>query len=430
MLRILKNTTIILFTISLLSTKCFAVTTQVHLTGLSTTAINTASTIFVYPNAGGGGSTTETNRVFPSPTEGNITYLKACLTVDPANGAGVQSVSFTARVASADSSTTCTVTEGDSDLCCESTTASAYTAGQLLSLEVTPANTPTAANFTTVIHTQDSTDKKTFYGSNGNGNVSNSATNYQAFVPGSNPQTDENMAQVPIPYDFTATALYCQSMFGSPGTGNSYTMAVVHNGSTVGTLTCAISGTGTTCNDTTNTFTGSAGDTLSVEIIPASTPTARPIACGVALTNTGGGFMLAGGQSANYADALNTYYHPLSGPFSYSTTEGDRTQKISAVTLKAAYGDLFVAPDNGALTQSYTYTVRDDAGATGCSFVISEAAVSGSDTACTDVIAVDSDIGYELVPSLIPAATGGWVSVWGILTTEDTAVSRRRWDIS
>lgn len=428
MLRILKNTTIILFTISLLSTKCFAVTTQVHLAGLSTTAINTAATTFVHFHASGGGNTTETNRQVPAPTAGNITYIKACLTVDPANGVGVQSVSFTARIATADSSTTCTVTEGDSDLCCESTTASAYTAGQLLSFEITPANTPAASNFTIVTHTQDSTDKKTFYLGGNNNNVSNSATNYLAFSPGSSPVTDENLTQIPIPFDWTFSALYCQSMFGSPGTGNSYTMTVYKNGITTSDISCAITETGTTCNDTSSTLTGSAGDTISIEVIPASTPTARPIACGIALTNTAGGFALLGGQNSNYADAINTYYHPLSGPFSYSITEGDRTQKTSAITLKAAYGALFVAPDNGALTQSYTYTIRDDVGPTGCSFVISETDVTGNDSACADIIAVDSAIDYELVPALVPAATGGWVSVWGILTTEDTA--RRRWDIS
>ena len=114
----------------------------------------------------------------------------------------------------------------------------------------------------------------------------------------------------------------------------------------------------------------------------------------MALTNTIGGFALFGGQNSNYSDATSTFYHPLAGPFSYSTTESGRTQKISAVTLRTAYGALFTAPDNGAGTQSYTYTIRDDAGATGCSFAVSEAEITNSDIACTDVVAVYSNFLY------------------------------------
>ena len=420
----IKKFLIALFTILLTSAKCFALTTQVHLVGGSTVAINTGATLFVQFQGLGGGSTTEANRQFPVPTAGTITYMKACLTADPANGAGVQSVSFTERIATGDSSTTCTVTEGDSDLCCDTSTTSAYTAGQLLSVEITPANTPAASNFTVITHTQDDTNNKTFYGS-GQSNASDSATNYQAFVSGSSPQTDENLSQIPIPFDWTFSALYCESMFGSPGSGNSYTMTVYKNGITTADISCAISGIGTTCSDASSTLTGSAGDTISLEIIPALTPTVRPITCGIAITNTTGGFALFGGQTSNYSDAVSTFYHSLSGPFSYSTTEGDRTQKASAITLKATYGALFTAPDNGAGTQSYTYTIRDDAGATGCSFAVSEAQITNSDIACTDVIAVDSAVGYELVPANTPVATGGWVGVWGILTSEAAGRTRR-----
>ena len=381
--------------------------------------------MYTYFNGGDGGSTSsEINRQHPAGSAGDITYMKACLTADPDNGAGVQSVSFTERIASADSSTTCTITEGDGDLCCESTTASAYTAAQLIDIEVTPANTPAASNFKVITHTVDSTANTMIFGSKGT-NASNSETNYQAFQAGSVPQTDKNLTQIPVPFDWTFAALYCETLFGSPGGGNSYTMTIYDNGVAVGDISCVISGTGTTCNDTASTASGSAGDTVSLEIIPASTPTARPIGCGLALTNTVGGFALFGGSTGNYPDATNTYYHPLANSFSYSATETDKTQNISAVTLRTAYGALFTAPDNGAGTQSYTYTVRDDTAGTGCSFAVSEAEITNSDTACTDVIAVDSAVGYELVPANTPAATGGWVSVSAILTSEIQAEGRR-----
>ena len=115
-----------------LTNPCYAVTTQVHLAGSSSTAINTASTIFVYLSGSGGGSTTEANRQHPAGSAGTIVYMKACLTTDPANGVGIQSVSFTTRIATADSSTTCTISEGDSDLCCETSTTSAYTTTQFV----------------------------------------------------------------------------------------------------------------------------------------------------------------------------------------------------------------------------------------------------------------------------------------------------------
>ena len=390
--------------------------TQVHLSGMSTTAVNVAATTYTALNGTGTG-TTQFARACPAADAGNITYMKACVTVDPANGAGVQSVTFTEQVALVDSSTTCTITEGDSDLCCESSTASAYTAGQALLIEVTPANTPAAANFTVVTHTVSSTANKLFLCANESGNADVTNVEYNPWVPGQN-GTTENNVQIPFPFDTTFIGLYCQSS-APASAGDTYTMTIMENGAAVADISCAISGgTATTCNDTSSTLTGVAGDVYSMRITPNSTPDAVIVACSYGFTNTVGGFMWSGGTQTNYADAISTFYHSPVGVSTYSATESDKTNKTSAVTLRSAYGALFVAPDNGALEQGYTYTIRDDAASTGCEFFISEAEITDSDTACTDVIAVDSAVGYQLAPTLVPVATGGWVSVSAILTSE------------
>lgn len=397
----------------LISTPVLA-NTQVHLGGSSGSAINTAALRYV-PLDGIGTSTAEDGKSCPIPDSGDITYMKACLSADPENGAGVQSVVFTIRLNEADAATTCTVSEGST--CCETSTGSAYAAGDRIAIAMTPANTPAAANYTVVTHTVSDTANKMFLCANKEAAADTTTVEYYTF-PMNGSTTTENNAQTPFPFDTTFTGLYCASS-APASVGDTYTMTIMENGAAVSDIACAISGgTAVDCNDTASTLASVAGDTISLRVTPNSTPDAVIIGCGLGFTNTVGGFMLAGGSTSNYADAISTFYHALNSNQSYSTTENTRTQQSAAITLRAAYGALFTAPDNGALEQGYTYTIRDDAAGTGCSFFISEAEITDSDTTCTDVIAVDSAVGYELAPTLVPVATGGWVSVSAILSSE------------
>ena len=67
-----------------------------------------------------------------------------------------------------------------------------------------------------------------------------------------------------------------------PGTGSTYIISVDQNG-VAGALTCTISGTGTSCTDTTHTMTAAVGDQFDYLVTPLATPApvATVIKCSV-----------------------------------------------------------------------------------------------------------------------------------------------------
>jgi hypothetical protein len=70
---------------------------------------------------------------------------------------------------------------------------------------------------------------------------------------------------------------------GDPGTGNSYAFTVMRNGVATA-ITCTVSGNSTTtCSNVVNTQSFTAGDTISLQSVPASSPTARSVSWSVKL---------------------------------------------------------------------------------------------------------------------------------------------------
>lgn len=372
-----------------------------------------------------GTNTTEANRRMVASSAGTIIRMMACISVDPNNGAGTQSVTFAARINGATTSTSCTISEGDTDLCCDTETTSTYSAGQTIAGIQTAANTPVAFNFWGWTMAVDNTNNKTIYnGSTESSALSNSATQYGTFAASNGTNATENLEQVPMPFAGNVVALYVL-LIDSPDNGagtQSYTFKVYKNGSATGGNTCAISETATTCNDTSTSLSFNAGDTLSWEYVPANTPTARRANVSIAVTNSVGGFALFGGQpgtgSTNF-DGTTTMYHPVQGPFTWNATETNRQQISSQIQLWSLYADLNTAPDNGAGTQTYTLTARDDAAATGCSCVVSEANVNCNDTCNPDDVLVNSKTALESVPAGTAAGSGGFIGVHAFIPPRD-----------
>ena len=416
----LIKTSLFLF-LFLFSSQVHAETIQLWTAGHTLAAIGTAAATNYFMNvmSSSGQNTTEANRRSVAPSAGTVLRMKATLTTAPDNGANSQTVTFAMRINGSTTSTTCTITETETS--CESNTTSTYTAGQALAVIQTAANTPAASNFYVWIWAVDDTNNKTIYsGSTESSLMSASATGYGSFAASNGGgSTTENVVQAPMPFAGTVVALYVL-LDGSPDLGagtQSYTFKI-YIGGAGSTSTCAISETATTCNDTTNQPTFTAGQTLSWEVIPAGTPTARRVAISIAVTNTVGGFAFIGGINGATSLGASTLYHPIHGPFSWNATETNRQQGISQVQLWALYVDMFTAPDNGAGTQTYTWTVRDDVAATNCSCVVSEAETTCNDT-CTDDVIVDSKMTLENVPASTPTASGGFAGVWAFINPRD-----------
>lgn len=79
----------------------------------------------------------------------------------------------------------------------------------------------------------------------------------------------------------TIKNLYC-AVSTAPGSAKSFAFTYRKNGASQ-TLTCTISGSGTTCNDTTHTFTVAAGDLVSIQSNPTGSPTSSTGNCAAEL---------------------------------------------------------------------------------------------------------------------------------------------------
>ena len=76
---------------------------------------------------------------------------------------------------------------------------------------------------------------------------------------------------VPMPAAGTISHLYAESDV-APSSGDSFTLTVMKNGSAQ-SVTCAISDTATAANDTSNSFTVTAGDLINIRMVAtAGTP--------------------------------------------------------------------------------------------------------------------------------------------------------------
>ena len=414
MIKLFKSILFILF----LSTSAFAETIQLHQMGtLDGATIAASGNNFTVFGSGGSFSTAEANRQSLAPTAGTVIRMKAYLATDPANGAGVQSVTIAIRINGATSSTSCTITEGSTS--CQSDVTSTYTAGQTLAIIQTAANTPTLSRLDVWVWTVDNTNNQTMHlASTAGTNMSNAAANYYPFVPGNVGNATENLAQVPMPFAGNITALYIK-LGTFPGVGKQYVFTIYKNGSAVGGNTCTISGgSATTCNDTVTSLAFNAGDTITLESNPGTTPTATTLRAGILVTNTVGGFMLAGGQSsATSFDGINNKYHAFSSQ-GWQATEAAGDVFASQVQIRNLYFEVNTAPDNGAGTQTYTGTIKNLSGTTGCSCVISEAAVNCNST-CTSDQAAEDKLTFESVPASTPVGSGCYFSSWAFINPRD-----------
>src|SRR3990167_6330484 len=237
---------------------------------------------------GSGGNATETSaQVLTSPL-GIVTGFCAVPTIDPANGAGVQSWTVTARLAGSDTALSVVLSEGSTAPVCDQDVVSIGTAGQTWGLQITPANTPTVSDIHIWYIFRGNNPRDTWWGITGVGtNMSQASTQYLAPHVRGALTTTESEQSLLLPTSGTLLNLYVL-ISGAAGTGNSYTfdMRSCTDASppvcsdTI--VDCAISGaSATTCNSSTDTAAIAAGLQTSLQQVPASTPDARNIRAGV-----------------------------------------------------------------------------------------------------------------------------------------------------
>lgn len=84
-------------------------------------------------------------------------------------------------------------------------------------------------------------------------------------------QNDPTACEIVLAAGGTASNLYASSN-EAPGTDKSWTFTLVKNGADQAALTCTITGSATSCNDTTGTVVFAAGDRISIKMTAAGNP--------------------------------------------------------------------------------------------------------------------------------------------------------------
>lgn len=308
------------------------------------------------------------------PFDLNVTTLSVVLQTAP--GAGTQR-DFVIRKNGSDTVLGCSII--DTAVSCSSSTAVAFSKGDLVDIKSTPINTPASASNVFLSVMVSAGIQQALLISASNSQPSNSAT---VFAPpsGSGHHWDQayTFGSGVVPAAGKIKKLYV-SISAAPGAAKTRTFTYYLNGSATG-VTCDISGAAaTTCEDSANSFDVVAGDTIGLAQIPSGTPAAARATWAAQFepTTDGESFVAFGSSVTLPTSGTNfTFANGVGSGITY-TTEPSRRFSMQAARFSHFYGILGEAPGSG---KSYAFTLRNAGGDSAVTFTIADLATSGSDT--------------------------------------------------
>lgn len=347
-------------------------------------------------------------------TGGTIDSLRVKLSGAPGTGGSGKSYTFTLRKNGVDTALTCTITD-TATTGSDTTHSVSFSAGDIITLGITPASTPTSQAGSIVMKFTGSTANESVQLS-GSKALALSTTSTEYLGVGSNqaPNATETNRRNVIPTGGTIKNLYVK-LSAAPGAGTTRVFTLYLNGSP-SALTCTVSGgAATTANDSTHTVTVAAGDEVSLQSSITGTPAAAKLGFGMTfVATTDGESIVMATNTGGTIDAASTRYFALSG-MSYQANEslasGGQLNIGEACVFKKMYVACDTAPGVG---KSFTFDFRVNAAspANDLSVAISGgAATAGNDTTHTVTVADGDEICYRSVPSGTPTTSNYRASV-------------------
>lgn len=376
-----------------------------------TTASPSASAVNFLPVmsvSSSGYNSLESTRQQVVPSSFTMSSLYISLNTAPGTLGSGKSLKYTLRKNNADTALVVIISETAISGSDNSDTVS-FAAGDLISISVTPTGTPTLPTLSLWNFIADS--GATHYshllgGAQTTTGLSTTVPSYANISGASNGtgtwNATQNLNEIVVPTTGTINNLFVKSDT-APGTATSFAVAIIQNGSATA-LSATVSGTNTTANDTSDSFSVAAGDTISVQITPTGTPTVGRYVWGMQFTPTNPGESFFGfGNSNTPSNTATTYEIPLSvGNNGYNSTEAARQLAIGDTTITAIYG-LFLTPPG--LAASRTLTMRQNANNTAAAVTISGTNTTGSTTGVSVVVAQSDLIALQLTLSGSPTTT-------------------------
>lgn len=205
----------------------------------------------------------------------------------------------------------------------------------------------------------------------------------------------ESGASVIIPINCTISKIRAY-LSAAPGASTSYDVTAYVNGSP-SALTVNILGSNTSGSDLVNTLSLSAGDLLSVAIIPNSSPTLSTLAFSVVLS---AGVSEAVVISSSPTTVASSGLFPLMGDRAAIHATLNRAIMPTAGTFSDLYFSLGAAPTAG---KSKTATLRVNGVASALTTTVADAATSNSDLVNTVAVVAGDIVEYEFTNAGAPA---------------------------
>ncbi len=209
---------------------------------------------------------------------------------------------------------------------------------------------------------------------------------------------DDSASSVIIPANGTISKLTAAC---SGITGGSFTLTVQQNGSPTA-LTVEVSADDSVVEDSINSVSVSAGDTVSIKASPVNSPTGTVlVAWGVKwvpTTSNEAPMMLI----ANGVNTASAEFAGFAGRQNAVADESDVAALLPAGTLKKFYAVLVTAPSAG---KSWTDAISIDGSPSALSLSIADAATSNSDTSTTVAVTAGQEASISITPVSTPTSS-------------------------
>jgi len=359
---------------------------------------------------------TENNQRSVIAVDGTSSNFYANVATAP--GAGT-SWAFTLVKNGVDTAITCTIADAATS-CSDLVNTVALAPGDTYSVKSAPTGTPAAPVqiYFGWVFSSTATNESILLGANRSTGLPTASVQYGAFSGASTPNSTLNLRDSVIPTDGTASDLYVE-LNSAPGTGgDAHQIRLLKNGVATG-LTCTITDSATTCNDTLNSVSFVVGDLVAMEFTPSGpSPNASFARWSMKwVSDTVGESILSYSSGSNLNNGGSVRYAPPGGTSNTWQSVEDNVQVLVPGTFWLK-DFTTVLNDVPGVAASYTFNTRinsDDGSIT--------TTLSDSDTNESDLVNFDNLIAGDKLA--ISSLSSGFANVtqakWGIVVG-DSAV--------
>lgn len=364
----------------------------------------------------GGYTATETNRMAVFPVTTTIDNFYVELATAPGSG-----TSYTYVVRKNQVDTGLSVAIADTNTSGVITGSVSFSAGDIITISCTPANTPASVARSWWSLSAATSDASQPILGGASGQPSTSVTNYQNIYGATNAGwvTTEAPFEVVMPCNGTISNFYMH-LSSATAASNGYTFTVQYNGSNSGVIVTIQNGA-QNGNDTVDTQAVSAGDTISLRCDPIGTPSGKSTAWGFVFTpSTAGDSVILFGSSAIPSAVANSFENiGSSANGNWNATEANRQNVYQVATVKNMYVLLGTPPGVGS---SRIITLQQAGSSSGLAVTISDLSTTGN-AASNVTFSANQRIGLKSSVSGGPAADTGGIHLGMTVTVPSTATT-------